>query len=93
TLTDSLWLRAVGEETEKILWISPGLDRRMGIRLRPVELQHRAVRLGSISEPYGERVAQWIENGIALEVHARASLHVSESDFISFLDSLSTEMN
>lgn len=90
-LTDTIWLRAVGEETEKILWISPGLDRRMGIRLRPVELKHRTVRLGSSSEPYGERVAQWIENGVALEVHARASLHMRESDFLSFLDSLSTE--
>lgn len=90
-LSDTLWLRAVGEETEKILWISPGLDRRMGIRLRPVPLPHRTVRLGSSSEPYGERVAQWIENGVALEVHARASLHLAESDFIAFLDSLSTE--
>ena len=89
-LTDTIWLRAVGEETEKILSISPGLDRRMGIRLRPVALQNRAVRLGSSSEPYGERVAQWIESGVALEVHARASLHMGESDFLAFLDSLST---
>jgi len=88
-LTDTFWLRAVGEETEKILWISPGLDRRMGIRLKPVTLTTRTVRIGSTSEPYGERVAQWIENGVALEVHARASLHVSESDFLAFLDSLS----
>ena len=90
-LTDNLWLRAVGEETEKILWIAPGLDRRMGIRLRAVELKNRTVRLGSSSEPHGERVAQWIENGVALEVHARASLHVGEREFVSFLDSLSTE--
>jgi hypothetical protein len=91
TLTDSLWVRAVGEETEKILWISPGLDRRMGIRLRAVELRNRTVRLGSISEPYGEHVAQWSENGVALEAHARASLHMSERDFTSFLDSLATD--
>jgi hypothetical protein len=90
-LTDTLWLRAVGEETEKILWISPGLDRRMGIRLKPVQLSQRTVRTGSTSEPYGERVAQWIENGVALEAHARASLHVSESDFLAFLDSLAHE--
>ena len=90
-LTDTLWLRAVGEETEKILWIAPGLDRRMGIHLKPVELKHRTVRLGSSSEPHGERVAQWIENGVALEVHARASLQVGEREFVSFLDSLSTD--
>ena len=90
-LTDTLWLRAVGEETEKILWISPGLDRRMGIRLQPVSLSRRTVRHGSTSEPYGERVAQWIENGVALEVHARASQHMSESDFLAFLDSLAHE--
>ena len=87
-LTDTLWLRAVGEETEKILWISPGLDRRMGIQLKPVHLSGRTVRVGSTSEPYGERVAQWIENGVALEAHARASQHISETDFLSFLDSL-----
>jgi hypothetical protein len=90
-LTDTLWLRAVGEETEKILWISPGLDRRMGIRLKPVQLSRRTVRIGSTSEPYGERVAQWIENGVALEAHARASLHIAESDFTFFLDSLAHE--
>jgi hypothetical protein len=90
-LTDTFWLRAVGEETEKILWISPGLDRRMGIRLKPVSLAQRTVRIGSTSEPYGERVAQWIENGVALEVHARASIQISESDFLSFLDSLAHE--
>jgi len=90
-LTDTLWLRAVGEETEKILWISPGLDRRMGIRLKPVQTSTRIVRIGSTSEPYGERVAQWIENGVALEAHARASLHVSEGDFLSFLESLAQE--
>lgn len=90
-LTDTLWLRAVGEETEKILWISPGLDRRMGIRLQPVSLSVRTVRIGSTSEPYGERVAQWIENGVALEAHARASVHIRESDFLSFLDSLAHE--
>ena len=90
-LTDNIWLRAVGEQTEKILWISPGLDRRMGIQLKPVRLANRAVRLGSSSEPYGERVAQWTESGVALEVHARASLHLGESDFVSFLDSLSAE--
>ncbi|MBI4463671.1 MAG: hypothetical protein HY647_03105 [Acidobacteria bacterium] len=90
-LTDNVWLRAVGEETEKILWISPGLDQRMGIRLHPVRLKHRTVRAGSTSEPYGERVAQWTENGIAFEVHARASLSVGEKDFLSLLDSLATE--
>ncbi|MBI1956017.1 MAG: hypothetical protein HYS38_06445 [Acidobacteria bacterium] len=90
-LTDNIWLRAVGEETEKILWIAPGLDRRMGVQLNPVRLKHRTVRVGSTSEPYGERVAQWTENGIALEVHARASLSVGEKDFLSLLDSLSGE--
>ena len=90
-LTDNLWLRAVGEETEKTLWIAPGLDQRMGIRLLPVELGRRTVRYGSVSEPYGERVAQWIENGVALEAHARASLHVGTREFLAFLDSLSTE--
>ena len=90
-LTDNIWLRAVGEETEKILWISPGLDRRMGIQLHPVRLKHRTARVGSTSEPYGERVAQWTENGIAFEVHARASLSVGEKDFLSLLDSLSCE--
>lgn len=90
-LTDNIWLRAVGEETEKILWISPGLDRRMGIRLEAVQLPKRRVRLGSTSEPYGERVAQWAENGIAFEVHARASLHLRAKDFLAFLDSLAAE--
>lgn len=88
-LSDNLWLRVVGEETEKILWISPGLDRRMGIQLTRVELGHRTVRYGSSSEPYGERVAQWTENGIAFEAHARATLHFGESEFLALLDSLS----
>ena len=88
-LTDNIWLRAVGEETERILWISPGLDRRMGIRLEGVQLSRRKVRMGSTSEPYGERVAQWAENGIAFEVHARASLHIRAEDFKALLDSLS----
>jgi hypothetical protein len=88
-LTDNIWLRAVGEETERILWISPGLDRRMGIRLEGVQLARRKVRMGSTSEPYGERVAQWAENGIAFEVHARASLHIRAEDFKALLDSLS----
>ena len=87
-LTDNIWLRAVGEETDKILWISPGLDRRMGIRLEGVQLARRKVRMGSTSEPYGERVAQWAENGIAFEVHARASLHIRAEDFKTILDSL-----
>ena len=87
-LTDNIWLRAVGEETERILWISPGLDRRMGIRLEGVQLSRRKVRMGSTSEPYGERVAQWAENGIAFEVHARASLHIRAEDFTALLDSL-----
>jgi len=90
-LTDNIWLRAVGEETEKILWISPGLDRRMGIRLEAARLSNRRVRVGSTSEPYGERVAQWAENGIALEVHARASLQLRAKDFLVFLDSLAPE--
>jgi len=80
----------VGEETQKLLWIAPGLDRRMGIQLRTVALPNRTVRIGSASEPYGERFAQWIENGVALEVHARASLHVSRQDFSRFLDGLAT---
>ena len=88
-LTDNLWLRVVGEETEKILWISPGLDRRMGIQLKPAQLQHRTVRAGSSSEPYGERVAQWTENGIAFEMHARATVHLGEKEFLALLDSLS----
>ena len=87
-LTDNLWVRAVGEETEKLLWIAPGLDRRMGIQLKSVALENRTVRIGSTSEPYGERFAQWIENGVALEVHARASRHISQQDFSRFLDSL-----
>ncbi|HWP85892.1 MAG TPA: hypothetical protein VNN17_11915 [Terriglobia bacterium] len=87
-LTDNLWIRAVGEETQKILWIAPGLDRRMGIQLKSVALENRTVRLGSASEPYGERFAQWIENGVALEVHARASRHLSQQDFARFLDNL-----
>jgi hypothetical protein len=87
-LTDNIWVRAVGEETEKLLWIAPGLDRRMGIQLKSVALQNRTVRVGSASEPHGERFAQWIENGVAFEVHARASLHVSQEDFCRFLDSL-----
>jgi len=87
-LTDNIWLRAVGEETQKVLWIAPGLDRRMGIHLQPVALSRRTVRMGSISEPYGERVAQWIENGVALEVHARASRLISAEGFAKFLDSL-----
>ena len=90
-MTDNLWLRAVGEETEKTLWIAPGLDQRMGIRLLPVELGRRTVRYGSVSEPYGERVAQWIENGVALEAHARASLHVGQREFLAFLDSLASQ--
>jgi hypothetical protein len=89
-LTDNLWIRAVGEETEKVLWISPGLDRRMGIQLKSVALEHRTVRIGSTSEPYGERFAQWVEHGVALEVHARASLHVSQKEFSRFLDGLAT---
>ena len=88
-LTDNIWLRAVGEETEKILWIAPGLDRRMGIRLEAIQLQKRRVRVGSTSALYGEKVAQWAENGIAFEVHARASLHFTMEDFLVFLDSLS----
>lgn len=87
--TDNIWLRAVGEETEKLLWIAPGLDHRMGIRLRPVRLKQRSVRLGSTSQPDGEQVAQWVENGVALEVHARASLSLGQKDFLAFLDSLS----
>ncbi|MBI3895504.1 MAG: hypothetical protein HY313_06195 [Acidobacteria bacterium] len=90
-LTDNLWLRAAGQDTEKILWISPGLDRRMGIRLHPAHLKQRTVRVGSSSEPYGERVAQWTENGIAFEVHARASLSVGQNEFLSLLDSLAHE--
>ena len=88
-LTDNIWLRAVGEETEKILWISPGLDRRMGIQLTTVKLKNRTISVGSTSEPYGERVAQWVEKQIALEVHARASLHLGKKEFLSFVDSLS----
>jgi hypothetical protein len=84
-LTDNLWVRAVGEETQKLLWIAPGLDRRMGIQLKSVALSNRTVRIGSASEPYGERFAQWIENGVALEVHARASRHLSQRDFSWFL--------
>lgn len=90
-LTDNVWLRAVGEETERILWISPGLDRRMGVRLDPVQLPRRRVSVGSTSSPYGEKIAQWTENGIAFEVHARASLHLGADSFLSFLDSLSRE--
>ncbi|MBI4458929.1 MAG: hypothetical protein HY648_02580 [Acidobacteria bacterium] len=90
-LTDNIWIRATGEGTEKILWISPGLDHRMGIRLHPLRLNNRAVRAGCSSEPYGERVAQWIENGIAFEVHARASLFVGQEEFLLLLDSLSRE--
>ena len=90
-LTDNVWLRAVGEDTEKILWIAPGLDKRMGIRLIPVTLRHRRVRVGSTSEPYGERVAQWTENGVALEAHARASLRLGQRDFLAVLDSLASE--
>ncbi len=90
-LTDNIWLRAVGEETEKLVWISPGLDHRMGIQLKRVKLKNRTLGVGSTSEPYGERVAQWVEKRIAWEVHARASLHLSEKDFLSFLDSLSPE--
>ncbi|MBI4463764.1 MAG: hypothetical protein HY647_03570 [Acidobacteria bacterium] len=86
--TDNIWLRAVGEETEKILWIAPGLDRRMGVHLRPIRLAHRSVRIGSTSQPYGEQIAQWTEDGVALEVHARASLHLDEKGFLQFLDSL-----
>jgi hypothetical protein len=92
-LTDNIWVRAVGEETEKIVWIAPGLDRRMGIELRPMVLKNRQVRVGSTSEPYGERVAQWTEQGVAFEVHARASLRLSEKDFVRFLDSLSVGMD
>ncbi len=88
-LTDNIWLRAVGEETEKILWISPGLDRRMGIRLEAAQLRTRRVRVGTASQPYGEWVAQWAENQIAFEVHARASLHVRSKEFLEFVDSLS----
>jgi hypothetical protein len=87
-LTDNLWIRAVGEETQKLLWMAPGLDRRMGVQLKTVVLENRTVRIGSTSEPYGERFAQWIENGVALEVHARASRHVNQQDFSRFLDSL-----
>jgi hypothetical protein len=87
-LTDNLWIRAVGEETQKLLWIAPGLDRRMGVQLKSVPLENRKVRLGSTSEPYGERFAHWIENGVALEVHARASRHISQQDFCRFLDGL-----
>jgi hypothetical protein len=90
-LTDNIWLRAVGEETQKLLWIAPGLDRRMNIRLQEVALRHRTVRLGAVSEPDGERVAQWIEHGVALEVHARASRHMSRDDFVALLDSLAAE--
>ena len=86
--TDNIWLRAVGEETEKILWIAPGLDRRMGIHLQPAHLPHRTVRVGSTSQPYGEQVAQWMENHVALEVHARASQRFGPQDFLAFLDSL-----
>ncbi|MBI2818463.1 MAG: hypothetical protein HYX73_00655 [Acidobacteria bacterium] len=89
--TDNLWIRAVGEETQKLLWVAPGLDRRMGVQLKTVALENRTVRIGSTSEPYGERFAQWIENGVALEVHARASRHVSQQDFSHFLDSLAVE--
>jgi hypothetical protein len=46
--------------------------------------------MGSISEPYGERVAQWMENGVALEVHARASRLISAEGFARILDSLAT---
>jgi len=91
-LTDNIWIRAVGEETQKLLWISPGLDRRMGVQLKTVPLQNRTVRIGSTSEPYGERFAQWIENGVALEVHARASQRVSQQDFSHFLDSLAVPL-
>jgi len=87
-LTDNLWIRAVGEETQKLLWIAPGLDRRLGVQLKTVALENRTVRIGSASEPYGERFAQWIENGVALEVHARASQHISQQDFSRFLDGL-----
>jgi hypothetical protein len=87
--TDNIWLRAVGEETEKILWISPGLDRRMGIRLEACQLTNRRVRVGSTSSPHGERVAQWAERGVAFEVHARASLHINTREFLDFIDSLS----
>jgi hypothetical protein len=87
-LTDNLWIRAVGEETQKLLWIAPGLDRRMGVQLKTVALENRTVRIGSASEPYGERFAQWIENGVALEVHARASQYVSQQDFSRFLEGL-----
>jgi len=90
-LTDNIWLRAVGEETQKLLWIAPGLDRRMGIQMQPLALAQRNVRIGAISEPDGERVAQWIERGVALEVHARASRHVSRDEFIDLLDSLAAE--
>jgi hypothetical protein len=90
-LTDNLWIRAVGEETQKLLWIAPGLDRRMGVQLKTVPLNNRTVRIGSTSEPFGERFAQWIENGVALEVHARASQHVSQEDFSRFLDSLTAD--
>jgi hypothetical protein len=90
-LTDNIWLRAVGEETQKVLWIAPGLDRRMGIQLQPVALQNRTVRVGSVSEPYGERVAQWVENGVALELHARASRHISKDVFSQLVDSLAAE--
>ena len=92
-LTDNLWVRAVGEETQKLLWIAPGLDRRMGIQLKSVALENRTVRIGSTSEPYGERFAQWIENGVALEVHARASRHITQQNFSRFLDSLAPASN
>jgi phage gp46-like protein len=81
----------VGEETQKLLWISPGLDRRLGIQLKSVALEKRTVRIGSTSEPYGERFAQWIENGVALEVHARASRHLSQHDFSRFLNGLTLQ--
>ncbi|OFV96910.1 MAG: hypothetical protein A3F68_04085 [Acidobacteria bacterium RIFCSPLOWO2_12_FULL_54_10] len=90
-LTDNIWIRAVQEKSEKTLWIAPGLDARMGIRLRTVSLEKRTVLAGSVSEPHGERVAQWLENGIAFEVHARATLHLGESEFMNLLDSLSIE--
>ena len=90
-LTDNLWVRAVGEETQKLLWISPGLDRRMGIQLKSIALANRTVRIGSTSEPFGERFAQWIENGVALEVHARASRHLGQREFSRFLDGLALQ--
>ncbi len=88
-LSDIIWLRGVGEQTEKVLWIAPGLDRRMNIQMQSVQLGHRTVRVGSVSEPMGERVAQWIEDGIALEIHASASRHLTRDDFLRILDSLS----